>query len=134
METSDDRIKCYQCAKTSDACAKQDWDWKTLGSEITCPKGVRYCRIRQTGLQSFRRGCDSYLIDELNDDDLAFGLGGCTSSSSSETCACAQNKCNTGFHGENIVLTFFFKIEEVKNELNFIRGKMPRLCPVYLRK
>ena len=101
--------------KSTDPCAKQDWDWKTLGSEITCPKGVRYCRIRQTGLESFRRGCDSNLFDDLDDNDAGFGLGGCSSS----TCFCAGNKCNTGFHGEDFYTS---PTIQIKNESISLRS------------
>jgi len=99
LTSTDKRLKCYHCPYASGAnklaCSKQDRDWTNLGVEITCPKGVRYCNIKTEGAESFYRGCDSELYDDIDDNDGYMGLGKCESSS----CSCGQNKCNTGFHG-----------------------------------
>jgi len=100
LENDDDRLKCYHCPYASNAlaCAKQDRDYNLFGPEITCPKGVRYCKIKETtqsGEPRFYRGCDTKIYDDLDDDDIYMGLGACGGS----RCTCGQNKCNTGFHG-----------------------------------
>ena len=98
MDDDDDRLKCYHCPDDNPelACAKQDRLYNAFGSEVICPKGVRYCTISKgskTG--GFYRGCDTTLYDDMDDNDDAMGLGFCDDND----CACGQDKCNTGFHG-----------------------------------
>ena len=105
MKEDDDRLKCYHCPNTNPElpCAKQDrLLGSELGSEVVCPKGVRYCTIQQTSKTvnnkpeaRFYRGCSTNLFDDMDDDDGAMGLGFCNDGN----CFCGQDKCNTGFHG-----------------------------------
>ena len=104
MKDDSDRLKCYHCpdATSELSCAKQDRLFSDFGSEVICPKGVRYCHIEKgtkyvnnKNEPRFYRGCNTNIYDDNDDDDYMMGLGAC----GDDECDCGQNKCNTGFHG-----------------------------------
>jgi len=80
LESDDDRLKCYHCPYSSTKldCNKQDRYYNNFGSEVVCPKGVRYCSISaDSDHKSFFRGCHTKLYDDMDDDDDYMGLGYC---------------------------------------------------------